>query len=138
MEYEGRTYRRTTNDSVVLSGRNYAGGDSIVALVVIFSQSFSAEAYMTISEGDAETWQEIDLSLFPTGDTTLVAEYQTTFGCDSTYTLYLTVEEKDENPKEDLPHTEADQTGVQKILLNGRLYIRKGDELFDLSGRKAR
>ena len=138
VEYEGRTYRRTTNDSVVLPGRNYAGGDSIVALVVIFSQSFSAEAYMTISEGDAETWQEIDLSLFPTGDTTLVAEYQTTFGCDSTYTLYLTVEEKEENPKEDLPHTEADQIGVQKILLNGTLYIRKGDELFDLSGRKAR
>ena len=140
VEYEGRTYRRTTNDSVLLPGRNYAGVDSIVALTVIFYQPFAAEAYMTIAEGDAETWQDKDLSLFPVGDTTLVAEYQTVHGCDSTYTLYLTVEEKTEpvDPKEDLPHTEADLTGVHKIMKNGTLYIRKGDELFDLSGRKAR
>ena len=66
--------------------------------------------------------------------TSLPAQYRTIHGCDSTYTLYLTVEDKEEG----LPFTEADQVSVQKVVINGTLYIRKGDELFDLSGRKAR
>ena len=132
--YEGKTYKRSANDTITLAGQNYAGGDSIVYLSVIFTQPFSAESYLTITVGDAETWQDIDLSVFPVGDTTLVAQYQTIHGCDSTYTLYLTVEDKEEG----LPFTEADQVSVQKVVINGTLYIRKGDELFDLSGRKAR
>ena len=132
--YEGKTYKRSANDTITLAGQNYAGGDSIVYLSVIFTQPFSAEFELTITVGDAETWQDIDLSVFPVGDTTLVAQYQTIHGCDSTYTLYLTVEDKEEG----LPFTEADQVSVQKVVINGTLYIRKGDELFDLSGRKAR
>lgn len=131
--YEGKAYKQSSTDSVVLSGQNYAGGDSIVLLVVSFSQSFSAETYLTITEGDEETWQGIDLSEFAVGDTALVAEYQTVYGCDSIYVLYLTVEE---NNKEALPFTEADQIGVQKIMKDGMLYIRKGEELFDIRGRK--
>lgn len=134
VEYEGKTYKRTTDDIITLTGQNYAGGDSIVYLAVIFSQPFSIEAYMTITQGDAEIWQGIDLSVLPAGDTTLVAQYQTVYGCDSTYTLYLTVEDK----KEGLPFTQADRVAVQKVIINGNIYIRKGDELFDLSGRKAR
>lgn len=134
VEYEGKTYKRSANDTITLAGQNYAGGDSIVYLSVIFSQPFSAESDLTITVGDAETWQDIDLSVFPVGDTTLVAQYQTIHGCDSTYTLHLTVEDKEEG----LPFTEADQVSVQKVVINGTLYIRKGDELFDLSGRKAR
>ena len=132
--YEGKTYKRSANDTITLAGQNYAGGDSIVYLSVIFTQPFSAESYLTITVGDAEVWQDIDLSVFPVGDTTLVAQYQTIHGCDSTYMLYLTVEDKEEG----LPFTEADQVSVQKVVINGTLYIRKGDELFDLSGRKAR
>lgn len=131
--YEGKAYKQSATDSVVLSGQNYAGGDSIVLLVVSFSQSFSAETYLTITEGDEDTWQGIDLSEFAVGDTALVAEYQTVYGCDSIYVLYLTVEE---NNKEALPFTEADQIGVQKIMKDGMLYIRKGEELFDIRGRK--
>lgn len=131
--YEGKAYKQSATDSVVLSGQNYAGGDSIVLLVVSFSQSFSAETYLTITEGDEETWQGIDLSEFAVGDTALVAEYQMVYGCDSIYVLYLTVEE---NNKEALPFTEADQIGVQKIMKDGMLYIRKGEELFDIRGRK--
>ena len=132
VEYEGRTYKRTTDDIITLPGQNYAGGDSIVYLSVIFTQPFSIEAYLTITEGDAETWQDIDLSVFPAGDTMLVAEYQTVYGCDSTYTLYLTVEDREEG----LPFTEADRISVRKVYIDGSIYIRKGDELFDLSGRK--
>ena len=107
---------------------------AVTRLCISFSQPFSAESYLTITVGDAEVWQDIDLSVFPVGDTTLVAQYQTIHGCDSTYMLYLTVEDKEEG----LPFTEADQVSVQKVVINGTLYIRKGDELFDLSGRKAR
>ncbi len=135
VEYEAKTYKRTTNDTITLVGQNYAGGDSIVALAVIFSQPFSAETYLTITEGDEEAWQGIDLSEFEVGDTTLVAEYQTVHGCDSVFTLYLTVEI---NNKEALPVTEADQVGTQKILQNGTIYIRRGVELFDVCGRKRR
>ena len=147
--YEGKAYRQSATDSVVLSGQNYAGGDSIVVLVVSFSQSFSVEAFLTITEGDAEEWQSVDLSTIGVGDTTLVAEYQTIHGCDSTYVLYLTVEEKQEEPgdkpgdepgdepkDEAIPFTDADQVGVQKILYQGNIYIRKGDELFDIRGNK--
>ena len=139
--YEGKAYRQSATDSVVLSGQNYAGGDSIVVLVVSFSQSFSVEAFLTITEGDEETWQSVDLSTIGVGDTTLVAEYQTIHGCDSTYVLYLTVEEKQEEPGDEpkdeaIPFTDADQVGVQKILYQGNIYIRKGDELFDIRGIK--
>ena len=139
--YEGKAYRQSATDSVVLSGQNYAGGDSIVVLVVSFSQSFSVEAFLTITEGDAEEWQSVDLSTIGVGDTTLVAKYQTIHGCDSTYVLYLTVEEKQEEPGDEpkdeaIPFTDADQVGVQKILYQGNIYIRKGDELFDIRGIK--
>ena len=135
--YEGRIYKRSATDTIVLSGRNYAGGDSIVAFTVLFYQSFEAEATMTITEGDAEEWQGVDLSRLSAGDTVLVAEYQTIHGCDSLYTLFLTVEEKTEEPKDEaVPFTDAAQVGVEKVLYRGEIYIRKGDELFDLRGRK--
>ena len=132
VEYEGRTYSRSATDTIVLSGQNYAGGDSIVALEVIFSQPFHSEAYKMIKEGENEVWQEIDLSLLPVGDTILVAEYQTLHGCDSVYTLYLIVEPKTEA----VPFTNAEELNVQKVLIDNAVYIRKGDELFDLRGRK--
>ena len=131
--YEGKSYTQSATDTIVLSGRNYAGGDSIVVLVVSFSQPFSAESYLTITKGDEETWQGIDLSTIRVGDTTLVAEYKSVYGCDSIYVLNLTVEEKKE---EAIPFTEADQVGVQKVLYQGNIYIRKGDELFDIRGIK--
>ena len=132
VEYEGRTYNRSATDTIVLSGQNYAGGDSIVALEVIFSQPFHSEAYKMIKEGENEVWQEIDLSLLPVGDTILVAEYQTLHGCDSVYTLYLIVEPKTEA----VPFTNAEELNVQKVLIDNAVYIRKGEELFDLRGRK--
>ena len=132
VEYEGRTYNQSATDTIVLSGQNYAGGDSIVALEVIFSQPFHSEAYKMIIEGENEIWQEIDLSLLPVGDTILVAEYQTLHGCDSVYTLYLIVEPNTEA----VPFTNADELNVQKVLIDNAVYIRKGDELFDIRGRK--
>ena len=130
--YEGNTYSRSAADTILLSGQNYAGGDSIVVLAVIFSQPFYSEADRTIVEGGNEVWQEIDLSILPVGDTTLVAEYQTLHGCDSIYTLYLTVEPNTEA----IPFTNAEELNVRKVLINDAVYIRKGDELFDIRGQK--
>ena len=132
--YEGKTYRRTTTDSVLLAQPNQFGGDSIVVLVVNVYQAVSITVSVTITEGDVETWQGYDLSKMPVGDTTLVAAYTSIHGCDSTYTLYLTVEEFINT--EDLPLTLDADGSVRKVLHNGTIYIRKGDEWFDLLGRK--
>jgi len=132
--YEGKTYRRSTVDSVLIAQPNQFGGDSIVVLVVNVYQAVSIIASVTITEGDAETWQDIDLSTMPVGDTTLVAAYTSTHGCDSIYTLYLTVEEFISS--EDLPFTSDGDSSVRKVIHDGTIYIRKGDEWFDLLGRK--
>ena len=112
--------------------RNVYGGDSILCLDLLVYPVFGEEDSLTIVVGAEEFWQDIDLSILPIGDTTLVAEYTTINGCDSTYTLYLSV-------------TEAITTGiptmnvgeqVSKVILNGRIYLRKGDEWYDALGRK--
>jgi len=89
--YEGKTYRRPTRESVLLSQPNQYGGDSIVELVVYVFPAMRFSADKSIREKDAETWQGYDLSIMPVGDTTLVAAYTSVNGCDSTYTLHLSV-----------------------------------------------
>ena len=132
--YEGKTYRRSTVDSVLLGQTNRFGGDSIVELVVIVYPEVSITASVTITEGEPQTWQDFDLSTMPVGDTTLVATYASVHGCDSTFVLHLTVEEFIST--EDLPFTLHTDTSVRKVIRNGAVYIRKGDEWFDLLGRK--
>jgi len=131
--YEGKTYRRSTVDSVLVSAPNQFGGDSIVELVVNVYPALEVELSETIIAGDPQTWEGYELNQFEAGDTTLVAVYTSVHGCDSTYVLHLTV----------LPNTQAIETldaiiepTVQKILLHGQLFIRKGDDLFDPLGRK--
>ena len=131
--YEGKTYRRSIVDSVLVSMPNQFGGDSIVELVVNVYPALEIALSETIVEGDAQNWEGYDLSQYAVGDTMLVAAYTSVHGCDSTYVLYLTV----------LPNTQAItttdallNTPVQKLIINGQLFIRKGDELFDPFGRR--
>ena len=130
--FEGKTYRRTTTDSVLLAEKNMYGGDSIVELVVYVYPVLSIEASATIIEGEQESWQGYDLSEMLVGDTTLVATYVSEHGCDSTYVLYLTVEQNTEGLN-DLP---TDNARVRKVVRNGQVLIRKGDAWYDLMGRK--
>jgi len=132
--YEGKTYRRSTVDSVRVSERNQYGGDSIVELVVIVSPVMRLTASKTIEQGDEVMWQYYDLSEMPVGDTTLVASYTSVNGCDSVYTLNLTVIEKIDAA---VGEVSADSRKTQKVFINGQLYIRKGETLYDLYGRKA-
>ena len=78
----------------------------------------------------------VDLSLLPVGDTTLVAEYSSVYGCDSTYTLHLTVAEKTATGLVNTGAVGAKE--VRKVLLDGQLYIRREDQYFDLTGRRVK
>ena len=129
--YEGKTYRRSTTDSVLLAQPNQFGGDSIVELVVYVYPVVSMTLSNTIVEGEQETWQGFDLSEMPVGDTTLVAVYTSVHGCDSTYVLHLTVEQNTQ-ALEDTPMNGT----VRKTVRNGQVLIRKGDAWYDLFGRK--
>ena len=137
-EYAGRVYAETLTDSILLEEKNLLGGDSIMVLQVIAHPVSYVTDEMTIEEGDSIVWQGQDLSLMPVGDTTLVAQYTTIYGCDSTYVLYLTVTEKPVivDPHEGLDQVQSDQVQSAKVVINGRMYIRRGEELFDLTGRE--
>lgn len=136
--YEGQTYRRATVDSVLLAQKNQFGGDSIVELVVIVYPTLLITVTENIVEGTEQTWEGYDLSIYPVGDTTLVAEYTSIHGCDSTYVMNLTVTAKPVDPVD--PHEGVSNTRVEqkarKVIRNGKIYIRKGDEWFDILGNK--
>ena len=135
-EYEDRIYNGPAKDSILLSQPNQYGGDSIVELVVYVFPVVSVELTDTITEGDSLSWQGYDLSLMPVGDTTLVATYTSAYGCDSTLTLYLTVLP---NMKEAIDQTEwMQRQRIEKIFRNGQFYIRRENQLFDLTGRKVK
>ncbi len=132
VEYAGKTYKRPTVDSVLFENANYLGGDSVVVLVVKVLPAMRQKATKTIVEGDEETWQDIDLSLLPVGDTTLVAAYSSIYGCDSTYTLKLTVVAKVIEGLDDIKEDDR----AEKFFHNGHLYIRKRGRVYNLQGVK--
>ena len=182
--YDGTTYKRPTVDSVLLSTKNRFGGDSIVELVVYVFPKMKMTASLSIYEGDQESWQQIDLSSFPIGDTTLTVTYTSVHGCDSVYVLSLSVQEKPVEPDpvdpdpvdpdpvdpvdpidpvdpvdpiiidpvdpnepigpiepiqpqlQGLDNTKAVPTATQKIIRNGQVFIRRGEDYYDLLGRK--
>lgn len=134
VEYAGVWYHEAAVYEIPLDEKNTLGGDSIVRLTVTVHPVESTEETRQIMLGTQETWNEIDFSALPLGDTTLVVKGTTEYGCDSTYTLYLTVVE---NTATAIDQTQADlQPAAAKELRNGLIYIRKGDDLYDVCGRK--
>ena len=91
VEFEGIWYSSAVETNVLLAEKNHWGGDSIVRLSVTVKPVYAFNESMNIYLRDEETWQGIDLSVLPIGDTTLVAAYKSMDGCDSVYTLTLTV-----------------------------------------------
>lgn len=91
IQFEGIWFTEPMNAEVLLAEKNQYGGDSIVRLTVTVSPLYAFEESRTIHFRDEETWQGIDLSVLPVGDTTLVVAYKSTDGCDSVYNLTLTV-----------------------------------------------
>ena len=135
--YEEKAYTKPSKTpvTVTLSTPNQFGGDSIVELWVLASNKYDMSFSKTIIEGTEEEWQGFDLSVLPAGDTTLVAEYTTIHGCDSTYTLNLTVKAK-ENTATALDNADAVDNKPYKFFRNGQMYIRKNGQVYNLQGIK--
>jgi len=132
--YEGRTYKRPCTDSVLVSTPNRFGGDSVVVLAVYVRPNMRLSANKTITAGETAEWQHFDLSAFPVGDTTLVAEYTSVYGCDSVYTLHLVVMGKTPAATDRVRSSEHE--GARKIFMNGHVYIRRDEWLYDLTGKR--
>ncbi len=134
VEYAGTWYYEATETEILLEEKNILGGDSIVRLTVTVHPVEAVEETRQIVLGTEEMWNEIDFSALPLGDTTLVVKGTTTYGCDSTYTLYLTVVE---NTTTAIDQTQTElMPATAKELRNGMIYIRRGDDLYDVCGRK--
>jgi hypothetical protein len=121
--------------TVTLSTPNQYGGDSIVELWVLASNKYDMTFSKTIYEGIMEEWQGIDLSVFPAGDTTLVVVYTTIHGCDSTYTLQLTVLATGHKPMQ-IENADGIDSVPCKFFRNGQMYIRKNGQVYNLQGIK--
>ena len=78
----------------------------------------------TRCRGALEEWQGVDLSLLPVGDTTLVAKYNTVYGCDSTYTLNLTVNERPTTYGE----LRLDFCEGESVAYQGKVYTSSAEE----------
>lgn len=135
--YDNKEYTKPSKTpvTVTLSTPNQFGGDSIVELWVLASNKYNISFSKEIKEGTEEEWQGIDLSVLPAGDTTLVVIYTTVHGCDSTYTLNLTVKAK-ENTATALDNTDAVDNTPYKFFRNGQMYIRKNGRVYNLQGIK--
>lgn len=135
--YDNKEYTKPSKTpvTVTLSTPNQFGGDSIVELWVLASNKYDMSFSKTITEGTEEEWQGIDLSVLPAGDTTLVVIYTTVHGCDSTYTLNLTVKAK-ENTATALDNADAVDNKPYKFFRNGQMYIRKNGQVYNLQGIK--
>ena len=108
--------------------------DSVFTLTLTVLPTYRQEDSKTITEGDSEIWEGIDLSVIPAGDSTLLAEYKAVNGCDSVMVLHLTVDTKIGTGLFD---SNDEKSVAKKVLHNGRIYIiRKDESIYDLLGNK--
>lgn len=134
--YEGVTYSEAYEGDIHVAKKNQYGGDSIVHLTVTVLPNYTIDEYKTIHEGAQENWEGWNLSTMPVGEMTLDAWYYTEQDCDSTLILHLTVLPKQlETGVGDVRSMNVQCT---KVVIDGQMYIRRGEELFDPIGRKIR
>ena len=132
--FEGVTYSEPFEGDIRVTAPNIFGGDSIVRLTVQVLPSYTVTEQMTIVEGEQKRWEGIDLSTLPAGQIELQAMYYTENFCDSVMVLQLTVQPRQVvTAVEQVP---SDKVQSIKVLRNGTLYIRRGEEVYDLTGRK--
>ena len=132
--YEGVTYSEAYEGDIHVAKKNQYGGDSIVHLTVTVLPNYTIDEYKTIHEGAQESWEGWNLSTMPVGEMTLDAWYYTEQDCDSTLILHLTVLPKQlETGVGDVQSTNVQCT---KVVIDGQMYIRRGEELFDPLGRR--
>lgn len=93
VEFSGKWYTAAIREDVTVAEKNIFGGDSIVTFTATVLPRHLFAEDTTIYVGQPGVWREIDLSLIPVGDTILTKLYTTVMGCDSVYTMHLTVNE---------------------------------------------
>ena len=93
VEFSGKWYTAAIQEDVTVAEKNIFGGDSIVTFTATVLPRHLFALDTTIYVGQPGVWREFDLSLIPVGDTILTKLYTTVMGCDSVYTMHLTVNE---------------------------------------------
>lgn len=134
-EYLGKWYYKA-EDSEVKQAIG-AVRDTVYQVTVIVHETSAIGEELTITEGDDAEWNGFALKDSVAGSYTLVYETTNVAGCDSIVTLTLTVKEKEDQGGttgfENIRHSEAD---VQKFFRNGVMYIRRGERIYGLDGKK--
>lgn len=140
IEYNGVWYKEEFVGNDTLVAANHLGGDSIVTLTVSVNPTyFFVDAQITIEEGTDSLWHEISLAELAVGEHVLYDSLKVAeTGCDSVWSVAVTVVAKEPVG----PTTAIDDTMVApaatKFFRNGCLYIRRGEALYDMSGRKVK
>jgi len=128
-EYLGKWYYKAVVDPIEIEGE---GGDTIIYVIVTVNKHVATQVEKEIEAGTEEAWGGYDLSTYEAGIYELVDSLQTEAGCDSVVTLILTVKEKIMTGMDEVEqHIQA-----QKYYRNGVIYIRRGDNIYMLDGKK--
>ncbi len=124
-EYEEGTYTFTYTDQF--------GADSVVVFVVSALPVYDLTEEQTITEGEEFEWNGVLYTDSVAGKYTQVFEGKTELGCDSVVVLTLTIEAAPVDALEDIYYEGSKPV---KFFHEGRVYIRKGDEIYDPQGKK--
>ena len=145
VEYAGRSYSHNAQERIILAGQNAIGGDSIIDLMVIQLPSITIRQSQTVTKDTTITWQAQTIECLTIGTETHEVHYASALGCDSTYVLNLTIENKpvkpvnpddDPDPIDALDEVVAPANDIVKVIYNGHVFIRKGEAWYDLYGRR--
>ena len=134
IEFFNQSYSESFTGDVNV-GKNYMGGDSIVHVAITINHATTGSDSKTITFGDDETWNGIALKDSVAGTYTLVYETTNVAGCDSIVTLTLIVNAKPQDPT-GIESVQNANTDVQKFFRNGVMYIRRGETIYGLDGKK--
>jgi hypothetical protein len=130
IEFRGKEYTEAITENIDAVGEER---DTVyVVTVTVNPLSFTTEE-KTINEGDEGMWNGYDLSTYPAGYQELYYYDTNEFGCDSVVTLKLTILEKIATG---MDQTREERVQATKVIRNGVLYIRRGDALYGIEGKR--
>ena len=121
---------------------NHFGYDSLITLTLHVLPAYEIEEEHTLNIGDSVEFRGMIFRATEPGTFRLSDSLLTVLGCDSTFTATITVNPAQGGTTLQPVNAANGNNGTtlkaEKVLLNGQLYIRREDTLFDLSGRKVR
>jgi len=134
-QFRGKWYFKS-EDSENISAEG-ATRDTLYKVMVTVLDTNMISEQKTITEGDDVEWNYIALKDSVAGTYTIVYETSNIAGCDSTVTLTLTVKAKEnQGGTTGLENIQRSDVDVQKFFRNGVMYIRRGETLYGLDGKR--